>query len=378
MVKKIVIGITAPLSVVLIKGQLKYLVNKGYDVYLLAPDDEVVRDFCVSEGCTLLPVSIEREISFLKDIRSLFVIIKHLKKVKPDVVNVGTPKMGLLGMIAAYRLGIKKRVFTCRGFRYEHEEGFKKKLLMKLDKLVGNLAKVIVCISPSVRDRGVEDGVFDIKKTVLIGAGSSNGVDLKEFNPNDINITRKQELIAELHLEDKFVYGFVGRIVDRKGVHELYEAFDKIYKQNNQAHLIIVGRINIEQVSDLSLLEKMKVHPGITLTGFTFEVPVYMSLFDVFVLPAWWEGFGNTLIQAAAMGLPVISTTGTGCRDAVKDGYNGTLITPKDMQALYEQMMRYTNNKALRDEHGKNGIEWAKRFDSLTIWQGLENIYTSA
>lgn len=372
---KIIVGITAPLSIVLIKGQLKYFSDRGYEVYLLAPKEDVVIEFCEMENCTLLPVSIEREISFFKDIASLMVIIKHFKKVKPDVVNVGTPKMGLLGMIAAYITGVKNRIFTCRGFRYEHETGFKKLILIKLDKLVAKLSHKIICISASVKERGISDGVFDSKKTILIGAGSSNGVNLNDFNRDKINNTEQWACLEKYKIKDKFIYGFVGRIVDRKGVYELYDAFNKLYKENNNIQLIIVGKINIEQVSDTSLLEKMENHPAITLTGYTNEVPLYMSLFDVFVLPAWWEGFGNTLIQAAAMGLPVISTTGTGCRDAVKSGYNGTLIKPKSTDELYFQMKRYYLGKELRNEHGNNGKEWAKQFDSEFIWSKLQEIY---
>jgi glycosyltransferase involved in cell wall biosynthesis len=375
--KKIVVGITAPLSVVLIKGQLKYFSDLGYDTYLLAPKEDVVVEFCAQEGCTLLPVNIEREISFIKDIASLRTIIKHFRKVKPDVVNVGTPKMGLLGMIAAYMTGVKNRIFTCRGFRYEHETGKKKMILMKLDRLVSKLAHTIICISPSVLEIGLQDKVLDKKKTVMIGAGSSNGVDLKSFDPDIIDALKQKELKDRYALEGKFVYGFVGRIVDRKGVAELFEAFDRLYSENNNMFLFIVGKTNIEQVSDLSLLDKMENHPAIALTGYTNDVPLYISLFDVFVLPAWWEGFGNTLIQAAAMGVPVISTTGTGCRDAVKDGYNGTLIEPKHTEELYSQMKRYFLDEKLRRTHGKNGVDWAKNFDSEFIWKTLRDIYES-
>src|SRR5690606_21953806 len=101
----------------------------GYDVYLMAPKTEETILFCEQENAQLLAVDIKRDMSLKSDIKSLFVIWRHLHKIKPDIVNVGTPKMGLLGSIAAYLCGVPNRIYTSRGFRFEHEQGFKRKLL---------------------------------------------------------------------------------------------------------------------------------------------------------------------------------------------------------------------------------------------------------
>jgi hypothetical protein len=99
--KKLVIGITAPGSVILIAGQLQYFKSLGYETYLMAPMHERVIAYCEREGCKHLPVELEREISLIKDLKALFQVYRHLRRVKPDVVNFGTPKVSLLGMIAA-------------------------------------------------------------------------------------------------------------------------------------------------------------------------------------------------------------------------------------------------------------------------------------
>ena len=102
-----------------------------------------------------------------------------------------------------------------------------------------------------------------------------------------------------------------------------------------------------------------------------------MTLMDVFVLPAWWEGFGNVLIQAAAMRVSVISTTGTGTIDAVSDGFNGILVPVEDKLALKESMIKMLKDQDLREEFGKNGLEWVKNFDRNLIWSEMNNIYKS-
>jgi glycosyltransferase involved in cell wall biosynthesis len=96
---------------------------------------------------------------------------------------------------------------------------------------------------------------------------------------------------------------------------------------------------------------------------------------NVFVLPAWWEGFGNVLTEAAAMGIPVISTKGTGTRDAVSDGFNGVLVDVKNIDQLTEAMLEIKSNSEKRLEMGKNGIEWAKNFDRIRIWEGMKELY---
>ena len=151
MKKKLVVGITAPGSVVLIAGQLKYFKELGYETYLLAPNHPSVIAYCATEECIHLPVDFEREIAPLKDIKAFFQVIKHLKRVQPDVVNLGTPKVSLLGMIVSRMLGIKKRIYTCRGYRFEHEKGLKRTLLILNDKFVCFLSHHVICISNSVK-----------------------------------------------------------------------------------------------------------------------------------------------------------------------------------------------------------------------------------
>jgi len=376
--KKLVVGITAPSSIMLMLGQLRHFKERGYKTFLLAPDHERTRAFCEKEGCELLPVPIAREISPLQDLKALAIIIKHLRRVKPDIVNVGTPKMGLLGSLAGKITGVKKRIYTNRGFRFEHENGRKKQILLAMEKIAAGAAHHVLCISKSVQKVGIENKVFDYKKSLVINKGSSNGVNLEFFDPKLVTKDETSSLKKELKIENNFVFGYVGRLIDRKGINELYEAFIKLNSKNPNIKLIFVGPAEEEQISDKDFLNKLEDHPDILFLGRQFNVPIYMSVMDVFVMPAWWEGFGNTLIQAAAMGLPVISSTGTGCRDAVNDGYNGILVPPKEVDALMQAMEKLLTDDDQRKELGENGITWSKHFDSTVIWNGMEVLYESA
>ncbi len=373
---KLIIGITAPQSIVLLQGQLRYFVGKGYSVYLLAPENANTIHFCEKEGATLLPIHIKREISLLHDLWTLLKIIRIVSKIKPDVVNFGTPKISLLGMIAAKIVGVKKRVYTCRGFRFEHEDGFIKKILILMEKITASSANTVLCISQSVRDLGISYNIFSEEKSVVINKGSSNGVDLKLYSKSHID-PDKLEKLKQKHIPDnKFVFGFLGRIVERKGFKELLASFDKLYQSDKNVKLLIIGKPYYDQI-EKSIVETANAHKGIDMIGLVDyeETPYYYSLMDVFVMPAYWEGFGNVLIQAAAMGLPIITTDVTGCKDAVSDNYNGELIEDKNIDILFATMMKFKNDDRLRQKYSEHSIEWSKNFDPEIIWNGMNELY---
>jgi glycosyltransferase involved in cell wall biosynthesis len=377
--KKLIVGITAEGSVNLLLGQLAYFKSLGYETYLLAPYSERSANFCKKEGCTHLIINIEREISLWKDLKTLLKIIRIFKDIKPDIINLGTPKVALLGMIAGKILGIKNRIYTCRGFRFEHEKGIKRRILIAMEKITSFCAHQVICISNSVQKLGIEEDIIPKKKSNVINKGSSNGVNLELFNPlNQLYIDKKQEIVNKYNLKEKFVYGFLGRIVDRKGINELYNVFCKIYEENSNTRLLLVGPFETDQIADKTLIEKINNHPAIINVGRVLqdEVPPYILTLDVFVLPAWWEGFGNVLVQAAAMGIPVISTTGTGTIDAVSDNFNGILVSPKSEKELEQAMKNLLLNKQITIQYGKNGLEWAKNFERTIIWNGINQLYT--
>ena len=373
--KKLVVGITIPSSIGLLRGQMKHFSELGYDACLLTQHDEESLSYCEREECRPLNVKIERTMSPFKDLVTLFRLIRLFRKERPDVVNLGTPKMGLLGLMAAWWCRVPNRIYTCRGFRYEHEQGLTRMILKTCEKICGRCAQKIICISPSVKALGLKDHLFKESKCVVINKGSSNGIDPTYYNRSEVNETERQKLIEELGFKDKFVYGFLGRIVDRKGPSELFEAFKRIYEEDNNCRLLIVGPVYDEQVSDKTLIPRMKEHEAVVLTGKQPNAPLYFSLMDVFVLPAWWEGFGNVLVQAADMEIPVISTTGTGTCDAVCDGFNGILIEPKDIDALYDAMKKIKEDKDLREKLAKNGPVWGQNFKSENIWEGMDKLY---
>lgn len=373
---KLITGITAYQSIALLNGQLKYMSQK-YDVYLLAPEHPSVTEFCKNENAIHLPVNIERNPSVLKDLLTLITLIGIFYRVKPDIINLGTMKISFLGIFAAWLAGINKRIYTCRGFRFQDQTGFSRLYLIFFEKIISFFATHVICISNSIAELGIEKKIFNPTKVNVFAKGSSNGIDLNVFNNNNIDKHIVSQYKEKYNLHDKFIFGFVGRMVDAKGINELYNAFDKIFQDDKKVRLLMIGSFYEDQIKNINIIKKYKSHPGIVLCGrqTMVLVPTFMSMMDLLVLPTWREGFGNVLIQAAAMNIPVLTSNITGCKDAVNDGFNGKLIMPKSLDDLQKWMVIMKNNDKLRSEFAVNGKKWAENFDSNIIWSHMLDFY---
>jgi glycosyltransferase involved in cell wall biosynthesis len=373
--KKLIVGITAEGSVNLLLGQLDYFKSLGYKTYLLGPYSERSADFCKKEGCEHLVIKIEREIAPLKDLKTLWAILKIFRKVKPDIINLGTPKVSLLGMIAGFMTGVEKRIYTCRGFRFETEKGLKRKILIGMDKITSSLAHKVICISPSLKEYAIDKNIFDKTKTFVINKGSSNGIDLYKFSQDNVDKSKRNIFLDQNNLNDKFIYGFVGRLRKDKGIFELLTVFEKLYLKNKGISLILLGSDITSSLEDKKKLEKYRNHPGIYFLGFKNDIELYISMFDVFVLPTYREGFGNAFIQAAALGVPCIGVDIIGAKDAIENDFNGFTIPPKNIESLELGMLKMLNNSDLMKEYSENGVKWAQNFDRKIIWDLMQELY---
>ena len=191
-------------------------------------------------------------------------------------------------------------------------------------------------------------------KLHLLGSGSSNGVDVERFSPGP-GILR-----ARLGLPpDAPVVGFVGRLTRDKGLPELVEAFDAILAAKPQAHLLLVGWFDAsEDALDRDLRIRIKNHPRIHMTGYVADTAPYYRAMDVMVLPTWREGFPNVVLEAAASGIPVVTTLCTGSRDSVVPEVTGLLIPPGYPAAISEAVLQLLRNPERRCRMGKAARAW--------------------
>ena len=219
---------TASLSFVFLRGQINYLHAAGYEVTCIsAPGAE--QAIALEQGAHVTAIPMKREPSPLADLVSLWRLWRVLRRVKPDLVHAGTPKAGLLGSIAAKLAGVPARVYCQMGLRFETLSGWKRFLAIQSEKVACGCAGSVLCVSASVRERAIAEGLARRGKFIVVGNGSSNGVDLDHFSASPMNLAQAESLRRELRIADsEFVIGFVGRLVRDKGISELLQAFEAL------------------------------------------------------------------------------------------------------------------------------------------------------
>ena len=350
----IVVGITNPQTCLVLGGRLRTLREAGFRVTLVSSPGELLNQTASLEGVESVAISMRREMALLADLWSLLSLCWLLWRLKPDMTEFSTPKAGLLGSVAAMLCGVPSRVYLLRGLKLETSTGIKRHILLAAERLASACSHVVLCNSESLRKEALALRVAAEAKLHLLGGGSSNGVDVERFSPGQ-GILR-----ARLGLPtDAPVVGFVGRLTRDKGLPELVEAFDAILAAKPQAHLLLVGWFDAsEDALDYSLRMRIKNHPRIHLTGYVADTAPYYRVMDVMVLPSWREGFPNVILEAAASGIPVVTTLCTGSRDAVVPEVTGLLIPPGYPVAIREAVLRLLENPQRRRRMGKAARAW--------------------
>ena len=370
---KIIRATTIPMSLdIFCKGMLRGLSCKYEVVALTSPGKEipVIKE---RERVRVVEVPIERHISIVKDIVSLWRITKVFRKEKPTMVHSMTPKAGLLCMIAAWLARVPVRVHTFTGLVFPTVTGLKRKVLMGTDWLTCACATHIIPEGEGVKNDLLNNGITK-KPLRVLGYGNVKGVDMEYYRVSE-EIRVKSE---ELRKNDTFTFLFVGRIVGDKGINELCEALDKLSSMTN-VRLLLVGPYedSLDPISQKAK-EIIEKNPAIVSVGAKFgdELLPYYAASDCFVFPSYREGFPNTVLEAGAMGLPSIVTDINGSREIIVEGENGVIIPSHDANALFDAMLNMMKDKAAREKMAGNARQMiASRYEQGFVRKCLYDFY---
>jgi len=372
---------TVPISLdLLLRGQLKFMKEQGFEVLTASADGPEIPVFIKREGVAHKIFPLTRKITPFIDMKAVVSLKNWLKDVNPDIVHTHTPKAGLIGMMAALWAGVPHRLHTVAGMPLMEETGAKRKILEAAERVTYACATNVYPNSFNLKSFIEENITVDSDKLKVIGRGSSNGIDTDFFSSKS-GIRKSAETLRKgLGIrETDIVFCFVGRIVKDKGINELVRAFAELKKEISNIHLVLVGPFedDLDPVAPATK-DTIQTDKRIHSVGFQEDIRPYLAISDVFTFPSYREGFPNVVLQAACMELPLIVSDINGCNEIVDHDETGLIIPPKDGKSLFEAMHILATDADRRERLGREARKSVvKNYSQNAIWTALLEEYRS-
>lgn len=370
---KIIRVCTVSNSISFVAGMIPDL-TKVYDVCILSSPGEYWN--CLDpygDAVRRIEVPMERHISPLKDLKSLWGLIRVFRRERPAMVHSMTPKAGLLSMMAAWFCRVPVRVHTFTGLVFPTATGLTQKILILTDRITCACATHIVPEGEGVKSDLIRYRITK-KPLKVLGHGNVRGIDLAYYDPE---LPEVQAEAAKIRRPGVFTFVFVGRLVGDKGINELVEAFGRLNKEYPDTRLILVGRQEAElDPLKPETLSKIDSNTNIEAVGQQSDVRPWLAASDAFVFPSYREGFPNVVIEAGAMGLPSIVTDINGSREIIIEGRNGTIIPPRDAEELHQAMNRLMADRAATSAMASEARPLvASRYEQSYVRRCLKEFY---
>ena len=313
--------------------------------------------------------ALQRSIAPKRDLEALWALYRLFRQILPFIVHTHTSKAGLLGRWAALLARVPVILHSPHGHVFWGYFGqAATRLFITLERFTARFTQRLVMLTEQEKKDHMKVRIAPEDKFVVI----HSGVDFRRFDelpPDPGEIRTSLSLPA-----NAFVIGAVGRLTAIKGHRYLIEAVAALAPRLDNLCCILVG--DGELRPDLeSLAEHLGIRRRIFFLGWRADVPAIASLFDVFVFPSLNEGMGKALVEAMALGRPVVATAVGGILNLVKDGQNGLLVPPGNAEILAKAIEFLYQDHKLRDRLGQGGRQTAQLYSSERMVRRIEELY---
>ena len=306
------------------KELMQELISRGYEVYASTPFDDFI-DELKELGVHLIQTEMDRRgMNPLKDFKLILHYRKIIKQVRPSLIITYTIKPNLYGATVARLLKVQYAInITGLGTAFQNDN-FVRRMVVRWYKFVCKKVKVIFFENEGNKNTFLDFNIVNENKCcVLNGAGvNTDHFYFTEYPP----------------ITDKIHFLFIGRIMKEKGVDELFWAIEKIYENNKNIILDVVGSFEDDYEEKIKELEQ---NGCLHYYGYQKDVRPFIRQCHCFVLPSYHEGMANTLLESASMGRPLITSNIHGCKEAIIDGENGYLVNVKDKKNLLYHIQEF-------------------------------------
>ena len=276
----------------------------------------------------------------------LFCLAVYLIKYRKNFSLIHTFQIGYTSSLSILLANVLRKPsvikLACSGWGGDIQRA-RKTLFGKIFLFMAKKASRIITLSSTIERELIEEKI-DHSKIKLI----RNGVDLVRFK----EIEGKSQLRAKLVISNRKSIIYTGRLVCQKGIDVLVRSFSKLNGETD-CQLIIIGD-GPERENIVRLIDHYQLSKSAILIDEVDDVASYLNAADVFVLPSRFEGLSNSLLEAMACGLPVISTRVGGSIDTIENGINGLLFDADNEEQLSQAISKVLNNFSLATSLGEN------------------------
>ena len=320
------------------------LEQAGNPTHLITSNEGILINSVHHKKNVIVLSSLQREVSalsFLREIRCFFELIRHLKtlkKIYPNVqVHTHSTKAGILGRWAAWFAGIKNRIHTIHGFAFHPHQSYPIWLLIfMIEWLTSFITTHFICVSSEDVKTGLRFFPRFGKRHSIIRAA----VDWNQFF-----IPARQALPFPAQ-KKPFIFGTVSCFKRQKNIVDLLRAFAWVHSHNSSTRLELVGDGNLRPAI-MAWIQHHGLTKVITLHGWQKQVAPIMAHWHAFVLSSLWEGLPCSIVEARLLKLPVISYDTGGIHDVIITEENGLLCKQGDWEHLAQNMLKVVENKKL-------------------------------
>jgi glycosyltransferase involved in cell wall biosynthesis len=341
---------------------MRYQRDQGYDVSVIChPGHWLTQDTTILDGIFVKIIPFPPRITPWTDTQTFFKLLYYFRQERFDIVHTHTVKPGLLGRLTAKMTGVPIVVHTVHGF-YFHDlmRALPYRLFAMIEKLGAICSDTILSQNKQDVETAIREGICTPDKIHHLG----NGIDLSQFDPDRDTSQALEALRASLRILPKEpVIGIVVRMVREKGIHEFIEAASFLKARGVRAKYLAIGAPQPDKalsVAPEELVRQYGMEKDILLLGRRDDVPNLIRLMDVVVLPSHGpEGIPRILMEAAALGKPVVATRIRGNIEVVEEGKTGLLVPVADAPALAGAIYQLLQDPELAAAMGRRAHQLA-------------------
>jgi len=344
------------------------------------PFIELIKKFGVDR--IFLLRNYKKNVNLTFDLSLIFEYYRIYKQWKPEIVHQFSIKPVIYGTISARLAKVPIIINTIPGLGYvftgtEKKRKFLRTIVLFLYRIAGKFSDFMFFQNEDDKRLLINHKIVSKNKTSVI---PGSGVDTQHYSQDKINEKTVDQTKKEIkYRPNQIIILMASRMLYDKGISELVECSERVKRIKPEVRFLLAGPLDPSNPAHVpfEVIEKWDKENKIEYLGRRSDIRELIGLSDIVVLPSYYrEGKPRFLLEAASMGKPIITTDVPGCRDIVENGENGILVPIKDVESLFNAVIKLINNSDMRRKMGeKSRIKAEKEFDEKIVVDQTLKVY---